>query len=124
MKSKYQSSWQCIMWYIWTLKWQLNETVTLETLHLQSEPLLFSESPRPQCHLHLSALIQARDLQLQQDVMSWAQEQQLSGKHVFNAHLHLPTTYTKTFFFDCHLAVLKPEPTKHLEIIKISVWII
>ncbi len=67
--------------------WQLSKIVTLETGYLQSESLLFSQVVSPQCHLHLCALIQGKNLQLQQDVMSWAEEQQHSEKHVYSTYL-------------------------------------
>ena len=39
-------------------------------VYVQPEPPLCPLAVSGQCHLHLSALIQRRDLQLQQDVMS------------------------------------------------------
>lgn len=51
--------------------------------HLQPEPLLLLNIERLQRHLQLSALIQRRHLQLQQEVMSWSGQQH---QH-FSVHL-------------------------------------
>lgn len=51
------------------------KTVMLQMWYLQPEPPLCSLVLGRQCHLQLSALIQRRNLQLQQDVMSWAERE-------------------------------------------------
>lgn len=65
----------CERWTLIDLKTKSGEQtgmgrVTCGEEYLQHEPLLSCQVLRPQRHLHISALIQLRNLQLQQDVMS------------------------------------------------------
>lgn len=57
-------------------------------MYLQSEPLALAHVVRLQRHLQLSALIQRRNLQVQQEVASWSAKEKEKGKGHQGPHPH------------------------------------